>query len=322
MQNETSISLTAETHSMLHTRTGLPSLCWGAILGGTVAAIGIHILLTALGVGAGLATFSPITDTNPVASFSIGAAIVWTLCALVALAFGGFVAGRFSHSHHSGFVHGVLVWCATLIVTLLLVSVGTGMVMGGAVKVFGAGLGLGGQAVAGGVGELAKEGLKRSGDQLGSFIDEAVQSGPTNAAPKALTQANREIGFALTKLFTPGNETNSAANRTTAIQALTQYSGMSEADATKAVDGWIASAKSLKAELDNLKAAAEEKARVAADVAAHHLSIAALWTFFGLLIGLLIAALCGRCGAMCAVRCLDSKARVMGKTETASLPGH
>ena len=29
------------------------SVCWGAILAGTVAAIGIHLLLTALGVGAG-----------------------------------------------------------------------------------------------------------------------------------------------------------------------------------------------------------------------------------------------------------------------------
>ena len=312
--------LTAETHSTLHTRTELPTLCWCAILGGTVAAIGIHILLTALGVGAGLATFSPTTDESPVASFSIGAAIVWTLCALVALAFGGFLAGRFSHSHHSGLVHGVLVWCMTLIITLLLVSVGTGMVMGGALKILGAGMGAGGQAVAGGVGELAKEGIKRSGDQLSSFIDEAVQSGPTNAAPKALTQAKREIGLALTKLFTPGNETNSVANRTAAIQAVTQYSGMSEADAAKAVDGWMASAKSLKSELDNLKATAEAKARAAADRAAHNLSVAAIWTFFGLLIGLLIAAMCGRCGAMCAVRNWDSKACPTGQAEASGRP--
>ena len=75
MQYEPSLPLTADTHSKLHTRSGLSSLCWGAILGGRVAAIGIHILLTALGVGAGLATFSPITDTNPAANFSVGAAI-------------------------------------------------------------------------------------------------------------------------------------------------------------------------------------------------------------------------------------------------------
>ena len=315
MQNEQSIPLTPETHSALHTRTGTPSLCWGAILGGTVAAIGIHILLTALGVGAGLATFTPMTDTNPAANFSIGAALVWTLCALVALAFGGFVAGRFSHSHQSGFVHGVLVWCATLILTLLLVSVGTGMVMGGALKVFGASMGMGAQAVAGGVGELEKEGIKRGKDQLSSFIDEAVQSGPSNAAPKAITQASREIGFALTKLFAPGNETNSVGNRTAAIQALTQYSGIAEADATLAVDGWLASAKSLKVESDTLNAMAEEKARAAGDVSARNLSCAALWSFFGLLIGLVITALCGRCGAMCAVKGMDAKVCLTDKSE-------
>ena len=61
---------------------------------------------------------------------------------------------------------------------------------------------------------------------------------------------------------------------------------MTQADDTNAVDGWIASAKNLKAELDSVKSMAEEKARVAADVAAHNLSIATIWTFFGLLIGL------------------------------------
>ena len=61
---------------------------------------------------------------------------------------------------------------------------------------------------------------------------------------------------------------------------------MTQADDTNAVDGWIASAKNLKAELDSVKSMEEEKARVAADVAAHNLSIATIWTFFGLLIGL------------------------------------
>ena len=61
---------------------------------------------------------------------------------------------------------------------------------------------------------------------------------------------------------------------------------MTQADDTNAVDGWIAAAKNLKAEYDSVKAMAEEKARVAAHMAAHNLSIATIWTFFGLLIGL------------------------------------
>ena len=61
---------------------------------------------------------------------------------------------------------------------------------------------------------------------------------------------------------------------------------MTQADDTNAVDGWIASAKNLKAEFDSVKSMAEEKARVAANVAAHNLSIATIWTFFGLRGGL------------------------------------
>ena len=280
----------------------LPSLCWRAIVGGTVAAIGIHILLTALGVGAGLATFSPISDPNPVEHFGIGAAVAWTLCAIVAVSFGGFIAGRFSHSLHSGFAHGVLVWCLTLIITLLLMSMGTGMVLGGALKVLGEGLGMSGKAATEAVAGVAQEAAKRSGDQLRSFIDEAVQSAPTNATPRSATRATREIGFAVTKLFAEGNDLASPENRTAAIKAMQKYSDMTEADATKAIDEWTTSYKKLRMELDAAKASAEQKAREAAERAAHNLSCAAIWSFFALAAGLALAAMSGSCGARRALR--------------------
>src|SRR5664280_1774536 len=152
--------------------------------------------------------------------------------------FGGLVAGRLSGCPHSGFVHGVLVWNLTVILTLLLLSMGTGLALGGAMKILGEGLGIGGKAVSAGVGDLAKAGAKRSADQLGSFIDEAVQSVPTNATPKAGTRARREVGFAVIKLFAPGNDPAFPANRTAAIQALMVYTEMSAADATKTIDDW------------------------------------------------------------------------------------
>jgi hypothetical protein len=277
-------------------------VCWGAILAGTVAAIGIHLLLTALGVGAGLATFSPMTDANPAANFSVGAAIIWSVCALVALWFGGLIAGRFSGCPHRGFTHGIIVWSLTLIITLLLLSMGTGMVLGGALKVLGEGLGIGGKVAASGVTDVVQEGLKRSGDQLSSFIDEAAQSVPTNATPKAATRAKREIGFAVTKLFAPGNDVTSPENRRLAITALVEHAQLSEVDATRTVDDWTASYKNLKAELDSLKATAERKARETAERAASNLSCAAIWSFFALLAGLLVTAFGGRCGAKCALR--------------------
>lgn len=65
MAAETTIPPTPDTMYSHCDRTRFPFLCWKAIIGGKVPAIGIHILLTASGVGAGLATFTPMTDVNP-----------------------------------------------------------------------------------------------------------------------------------------------------------------------------------------------------------------------------------------------------------------
>lgn len=285
-----------------HTAGAFPTLCWGAILGGTVAAIGIQILLSILGVGAGLAMFAPLTDARPAVAFSEEAAATWTGCALVALFFGAVIAGRFSQSLHGGFVHGIMVWCLTLIITLILVSMGTSMVMGGALKVLGASVEIAGKTVAPGLDDVVKDGVKRNSDQIQSFIQEAVQSVSTNASPQAVTRANREIGFAVAKLFAPGADVSSQTNRAAVIKALMDYTQVSEADATKTIDDWTVSYNNLKTELDNLKTTAELKVKEAADQTASNLSNAAVWSFSGLLIGLLVSAGGGVLGGDHAIR--------------------
>jgi len=299
---ESTASVPRERIPIVYDDRFLPSLCWGAIVGGTLAAIGIHILLTVLGVGAGLATFSPLTDADPLDHFSGGAAFIWSLCALVSLFFGALVAGRFSHSWHSGFVHGILVWSLTLVITLLLLSKGMGMVFGGGLKVLGEGLGISAQAASSSAGISAKEDLRHIGDELTSFTDEAVTSVPTNAAPKAYIRAKREVGLAVAQLFAPENDINSASNRAATIKTLIDYTQMSPTDAAMTVDGWIESYKNLKMELDHARMVAEQKARDAAEQAAHSLSHAAGITFFALLIGLAVSAVGGSVGARCAVK--------------------
>jgi hypothetical protein len=288
-------------------------LCWSAVLAGTVTAIGIYLLLAALGVGFGLATPRPVTDTHLVATLSVGAAIGWSLYAIIALSFGGWVAGVFSRCPRSGLMNGVLVWSLTLIITLPLLVAGSGRMLGRAMKIHDEDLRLSRQAVAVAEDDLARTAAKRSQDQLGSFVEEAVQSISTNAAPKAGTRAKREVGFAVTKLFAPVNAAAFPANRLEAINTLMVYTEMSAADATTTIDAWILSHKNLQAELDklqaemsNLKAAAGQKAKISADAIAaqkaRHLSRAARGAFFALLIGLLGAALGGRCGARCALQ--------------------
>jgi hypothetical protein len=301
MINETSGTAVEKTETRCD-RRWWPSLCWSAIIGGTIAAIAIHILLATLGIGAGLATFSPLKDAHPGTEFSEATAAIWSACALVAIFFGAVIAGRFSHSLHSGFVHGIMVWSLTLIIALLLLSKGTGSVLGGGLKILGEGFGIGAKAVTSGVADTAQAGLKRSGDEMNSFVDEATQSMPTNAAAKSSIKTKRDVGFAVAKLFAPENDINSADNRNAAVKALVTDTQMSQADAETMVDGWITAYKNLEDELNNAKTAAENKARQAADQAAHDLSVAGTWTFFGLLLGLLVSAGGGVLGADFAVK--------------------
>jgi hypothetical protein len=288
-------------------------LCWRAVLAGTVAAIGIHLLLTALGMGFGLAIFRPMTDINPLATFSAGAAIVWSLFAIIAFSCGGWVAGRFSDCPRSGLMHGFLVWSLVLVVALPLLVAGTGLLWNRAMKNHVESLRISSQTAAAARDDLAKTAARRSDDQLASFIEEAVQSVPTNAAPKAATRTQREVGFAVAKLFAPGNAAAFQANRDDAINALMVYTEMSAADATATIDGWTTSRKNLQAELDKdkmemnkLDAMAEQNASAAAaaiaDQAAHLRSRVARFSFFALLIGLLGASSGGMCGARCALR--------------------
>jgi len=296
MNNEPS-PITAKTVTTAYPCFSLPSLCWGAIIGGTIAAIGIQILLSVLGAGAGFSAFTPLTDSDTARHFSEGAAAVWSVSALVALFFGSVIAGRFSASLHSGFVHGILVWSVTLIIALLLVSAGAGVILGSAFKVLGAGLEAGGKTLAAGVAEVVKNGATRSADQVKSFVAEATESAPTNTSPGAKIRAAREVGFAVTKMFASSNNVMSQTDRMAAVKAITDNTQISKSDAAKMLDEWTASYKNLQADLADIKKGAEQNARKAADQAADALSTAGTWFFFALLIGLIVSGGGGVLGA-------------------------
>jgi hypothetical protein len=283
------------------------------VLAGTIAAISIHVLLTALGVGAGLAIIRPMTDSNPGVALSAGTAMVWSLFAIIAWSFGGWVAGRLSACPRSGLLHGVVVWGLALIVMLPWLALGSGLALRRAMNNHADNLRVSRQAVTVAADDLAKTAAKRTDDQLGSFVEEAVQSVPTNAAPKAATRAEREVGFAVTTLFAPGNAAVFQTNRQAAITTLMAYTDMNAADATTTIDSWTMSHKNLlaeleklKAEMNNFNAVTEQKASATADALivqrAQHLCRVGRWSFFSLLIGLLGASLGGRCGARCASR--------------------
>jgi hypothetical protein len=109
---------------------------WGALFAGAVAALGVWILLYALGVALGLSTVDPNDrDTLRASGIFTG---VWGLAApLIALFIGGLVAGRSAGvlGRGGGALHGLVVWSLTALGGLYLVATLFGNVLGSAVAV-------------------------------------------------------------------------------------------------------------------------------------------------------------------------------------------
>lgn len=109
---------------------------WGALFAGAAAALGVWILLYALGVALGLSTVDPNDrDTLRASGVFTG---VWGLATpLVALFIGGLVAGRSAGAlgRGGGALHGLVVWSLTALGGLYLVATLFGNVLGSAVAV-------------------------------------------------------------------------------------------------------------------------------------------------------------------------------------------
>jgi hypothetical protein len=109
---------------------------WGALFAGAAAALGVWILLYALGVALGLSTVDP-KDSDTLRATGIFTGIFGLAAPLVALFVGGLVAGRSAGSlgRGGGALHGLVVWSLTALGGLWLVVNIFGAALGSAVAV-------------------------------------------------------------------------------------------------------------------------------------------------------------------------------------------
>lgn len=270
---------------------------WGAIIAGAVAGLATHFLLLMLGAAIGLGAAEPATAENPVAAFGIGAGIVWTLSALVALFVGGWVAGRCAARVHSvsGAMHGFLVWCVATIAAALMVAWGAGAVIGGTAQILAKGSSALAEPVAG-VADLARQAVEENTGAISSMIDEAAEN-PALQDSASGAAARREIGQAVRHLFRAGGDLRNAEARTETVQALTR-AGIAEADANRMVDNWISGMERMRAQFEEVQAAAAAKAREVADQGASVIAKAEMWSFIGFVLGAIAACMGGRRGQL------------------------
>ena len=126
-------------------RGGHPSLLraegmkvsWGGIFGGVLVAIGLLLLLTALGVAIGISATQP--GETEVSTLGTGAGIYAGLALLIALFVGGMVSTRISaiSDGATGFFEGALVWVVSILLMLYFASTGVSMLAGGAFQMVG-----------------------------------------------------------------------------------------------------------------------------------------------------------------------------------------
>jgi uncharacterized membrane protein len=110
---------------------------WGGIFGGVLAAVGLLLLLGALGLAVGISAVDP--QSTELATLSTGAAIWTGVSLLLALFLGGMVATRLgaTFDRTTSFFSGFLVWVVSLLVVAYLAASGVSSLAGSAFSMMG-----------------------------------------------------------------------------------------------------------------------------------------------------------------------------------------
>jgi hypothetical protein len=165
---------------------------WGGIFGGVLVAVGLLLLLSALGVAIGVSAMQP-GETEPSALGT--SAAVWAGVSLLAALFvGGMVSTRVGaiFDGTTGFFEGALVWVVSVLLMLYMAASGVGMLAGGAFTLVG-GAAQTLSSVMQPAGEDAAQASAEAKQGLARLIESARSSGG------ALTQKAEEVKPQATK---------------------------------------------------------------------------------------------------------------------------
>lgn len=201
---------------------------WGAIFGGTVAALGVGAMLYALGLALGLSSINP-QDPSSLRPSGIFTGIWALVVSLIALFVGGFVASRGAGAVTRGFgaLHGLVVWGLTVVGGVWLLSNIASTLLSGAASVASTAT----QAVvsaapqAGDLSGLAQRFGITSDDVLAPVNERLRAQGSPEVTAEQLEAATRD---AVQQGVRQGQ-----LDRNTLIEAITANTALTRADANE-----------------------------------------------------------------------------------------
>lgn len=268
--------------SRVETIPGVPfKLSWGAIFGGTFVALGIWILLYALGLALGLSSVDP-SDPGSARSAGIGTGI-WSLIApLIALFVGGLVAARTAGvvDKMGGALHGAVLWGLTTLVGIILMGMALSSLLGAVFSVGKAAVGATGAAISGvasqggQVGNIARSFGLDANDALAPINQRLRQEGKPTITAAQLQAATKDV---LNTAVQQGR-----LDRNLLVSSIAENTSLSRQDAEEIAGRIETQFNQAQGQVGQLGQQAEQGALKAADTTGH-----VFWgVFFALLLGL------------------------------------
>jgi hypothetical protein len=266
----------------------LNKVSWGAVLAGVVVSLVAHLILNMIGIGVGASTVDVAAADNPAAStFSIGAAIWWTVSGIIAAFVGGYTAGRLSGKPKNTTAgwHGLTTWALTTLLIFWLLSSAVGGILGGIYNTVSGAIGSVGSA-AGTAAQSAAPSLANVTDPF-SQIEQSVRSSTGGNDPQAL----RDSAVAAVRAAVTGDQAQAQDARERAAQAISRAQGIPVEDARNQVQQY-------EQQYRQTVEQAKQQATQAADAAASTIATGALAAAITLLLGAVGGWFGGRAGAV------------------------
>ncbi len=132
-------SQTLEVHTVAARRRYFPAINWGAIIAGIIVGLATQLILSLLGLAAGLSAIDMMRGEPAVSDAPTYAAIWQGATMLIAAFVGGYVAARMSGLQRKGdgMLHGLVAWGATTLLVVLLATSALGAMFGSSFSMVG-----------------------------------------------------------------------------------------------------------------------------------------------------------------------------------------